>query len=163
MVDLTKEGSSTIVTKRIASNPMDIDKERKKEKPYPKPKLQLLTYTRGKSTESTTETRSFGPSFSVEFFNTAILGQKYKGKGPALVSVEQPSEPHSLISQFKQIAEVQEMENQRMIKDLQLPEYPKRKLISILDYHKGQLKFTMLESQVAQAKSLQIIKTHILF
>jgi len=83
----------------------------------------------------------------------AILGQKDKGKGLALVSTEQSSKPHYLISHFNQIAEVGEMEKKRMIKDLQLLEYPKRKMISIMDYQKGQFKVAMLESHVAQAKS----------
>jgi len=40
-----------------------------------------------------------------------------------------------------------------MFKDLQLPEFPKNKLISVMDYQRGQFKVAMLESQVAQAKS----------
>lgn len=52
VVDLTQEGSSTIGVNIIASNPMDVDQERKKANPAPKPKLQLLTYTRGKSTDA---------------------------------------------------------------------------------------------------------------
>lgn len=40
-----------------------------------------------------------------------------------------------------------------MFQDLQLPEFPKRKLISVMDYHKGHFKVAMLESWVAQART----------
>lgn len=83
LLDLTKEGSSTICKKREKSDPMDVVEERKKAKTKPKPNLQLLTYTKGKSVETTTETRSSGPSFSIEYLNMAILGEKDKGKEPA--------------------------------------------------------------------------------
>lgn len=83
----------------------------------------------------------------------AILGQQDKGRGLALSSIQPSIGPHSLISQFNPIAEIGEQEKNKMLQDIQLPEYFKSKLISVLDYQKCQFKVSMLESQVAQAKS----------
>jgi len=58
VVDLKKEGSSTIGVKRGPSDPMDVDQETNKAKLVPKPNLQLLTYTRGKTTKTSSEARS---------------------------------------------------------------------------------------------------------
>jgi len=66
VVDLTKEGLSTNGTRRATYDTMDVDKERNKAKHDPKLELQLLTYTRGNSTESSTKKRSYGPYFLVE-------------------------------------------------------------------------------------------------
>lgn len=74
LIDLTKEESSTIGSKRTTSDPMDVDKESKREKHEQNPELQLLMYIRRNSMEASTETKSSGPSFSIEFFNTTILG-----------------------------------------------------------------------------------------
>jgi len=60
--------------------------------------------------------------------------------------MQEPLEPHSLISQFKHIAEIGEEEKRTMFQDLHLPEFPKSKLISVMDYQKGPFKVAMLES-----------------
>lgn len=90
VVYLSKEGSSTIEVKRGPFDPMEVDQEAKKAKPSPKPDLQLLTYTRGKSVETSSEARSLGPAFSFQFFDSATLGPDNKRKGPTLDSTKPP-------------------------------------------------------------------------
>jgi len=69
---------------------MEIDQGSKKAKETPKADLQLLTYTRRKTTETPSESRSSRPTFSVQFFDSATITIDSKGKGPTLDSAKSP-------------------------------------------------------------------------